>query len=469
MENSLTLQSRRLIEKLNLGKGLNLQDKVSNGIDDISPINNLLFNSNNLRQYKGVHKVKEHSITDSYPKSSITSIIGRSAYLSKSENSLSNVSSVTSVSDDMPKRVPFGVSQTSEKLQDETLNFKTLKNADLLGYDWIVGMLENKSKESQLDKPPEYFEELDKFRRTNKQFCISSDSRELSQSNPISQRCGNKNPFHSSNYDLQHFSQPDTPITINEQPQIYAYTLNERLFPVPLDMETAERGPADSKNPHIIKISIPSNRFIHRNQKFLNVKDKNSLMKQNHPTIDNIGESLSLSSHCQSSGKISQSIAQNDKFTRSLTSARQEPAGLIGNLISQSLDIVGNLQDNVAWFGHSQPKTEQEAIEQLKRGKIGAKLSRTIPSSLEHRSFNIESLQTPLNICQTRIVLRDMIDDSNPRESKSFSTYNANPKPQMPNQENQPSEVPRFAISRKEMSKVYLNEIQNVSNNAPTN
>lgn len=120
-----------------------------------------------------------------------------------------------------------------------------------------------------------------------------------------------------------------------------------------------------------LRISIPSNRFIHRNQKLQNVKVQNSITKPRHVAVDNIGESLSLSSHCQSSGKVSQTISHADKFTKSLNSSRQEPAGLIGNVILPASGIPGPLNDNVAWFGHSQPKTEHEAIEQLKRGKTG--------------------------------------------------------------------------------------------------
>lgn len=91
-------------------------------------------------------------------------------------------------------------------------------------------------------------------------------------------------------------------------------------------------------------------------------------------------------------------------------------------------------------------------------------MCRTMPSSLDNRSFNIESLQSPQNICQTRIVLKDMADDSNPREPKSLLAYGSQPRPQLNSFVNEEDCVPRFSISRKEMSKVYMEEIENINN-----
>ena len=99
----------------------------------------------------------------------------------------------------------------------------------------------------------------------------------------------------------------------------------------------------------------------------------------------------------------------------------------------------------------------------------GAKLSRIVPSLLDSRSFNVDSMENPTSICQTRIVLKDMIDDSNPRNC-NFSNK-VIPQSEIPVKtfNDAFSSVPRFSVSRKEMSEVYNNEIKNVQENVILN
>ncbi|XP_067049812.1 migration and invasion-inhibitory protein-like [Acropora muricata] len=85
----------------------------------------------------------------------------------------------------------------------------------LLGYDWIAGMLDNTSHLSE--RPDTYFDDLKEFRRVNKQDCFGATISEL----PFSpQKFTPSKSSHSGREDV---------ITCDN-----AYTLNERLFAIPI-------------------------------------------------------------------------------------------------------------------------------------------------------------------------------------------------------------------------------------------
>ncbi|NXF05290.1 MIIP protein, partial [Smithornis capensis] len=87
-----------------------------------------------------------------------------------------------------------------------------------LGYDWIAGLLDTES--SVTEKPEQYFAELQEFRQANREACM----------------------------DEQHLEPKALDCTVPEQELdlitsshkcFYCYRLNQRLFTVPLDPESA--------------------------------------------------------------------------------------------------------------------------------------------------------------------------------------------------------------------------------------
>ncbi|NXE94129.1 MIIP protein, partial [Menura novaehollandiae] len=87
-----------------------------------------------------------------------------------------------------------------------------------LGYDWIAGLLDTKS--SVTEKSDQYFAELQEFRQANREACVHE----------------------------QHLESKALDCTVPEQELdlitgshkcFYCYRLNQRLFPVPVDSESA--------------------------------------------------------------------------------------------------------------------------------------------------------------------------------------------------------------------------------------
>ncbi|CAH3018286.1 unnamed protein product [Porites evermanni] len=89
------------------------------------------------------------------------------------------------------------------------------RRRSLLGYDWIAGMLDNTSYLSE--KPDDYFDDLKEFRRVNKEDCCGKTVVELPYS-PLK-----LTPSRSS------YSHAEDGVTCDN-----AYTLNDRLFAVPI-------------------------------------------------------------------------------------------------------------------------------------------------------------------------------------------------------------------------------------------
>uniref|UniRef100_A0ABM5EKC5 Migration and invasion-inhibitory protein isoform X1 n=2 Tax=Pogona vitticeps TaxID=103695 RepID=A0ABM5EKC5_9SAUR len=144
-----------------------------------------------------------------------------------------------------------------------------------LGYDWIAGILETNSSISE--KPEQYFEELQDFRRVNRDDCISDRDSPLDglgslgtdrepDLNPASHQC------------------------------VFCYRLNKRLFAEPLDPESAcpmcktprtQKPPETLVEPAFVRVSIPRSTLlpaykhkIHRRKSY------------------EVADNLALPSHC---------------------------------------------------------------------------------------------------------------------------------------------------------------------------
>ncbi|KAM6240861.1 migration and invasion-inhibitory protein isoform 2-T2 [Porphyrio hochstetteri] len=88
----------------------------------------------------------------------------------------------------------------------------------LLGYDWIAGLLDTDS--SIAEKSDQYFAELQEFRQANQEACVHEQHRE-----PKALHC------------LAPEQEPD--LMTSSHKCVYCYQLNERLFTVPVDAESA--------------------------------------------------------------------------------------------------------------------------------------------------------------------------------------------------------------------------------------
>ncbi|NXJ86192.1 MIIP protein, partial [Trogon melanurus] len=87
-----------------------------------------------------------------------------------------------------------------------------------LGYDWIAGLLDTNS--SAAEKPDEYFAELQGFREANRAACVCQ------------QRPQPEGRDHSA-------PEQDPELTTSSHQCVYNYRLNPRLFPVPVDLDSA--------------------------------------------------------------------------------------------------------------------------------------------------------------------------------------------------------------------------------------
>ncbi|XP_050178627.1 migration and invasion-inhibitory protein isoform X1 [Myiozetetes cayanensis] len=119
-----------------------------------------------------------------------------------------------------------------------------------LGYDWIAGLLETKS--SVTEKPEQYFAELQQFRQANREACIDEQDLE-----PKALDCTGP-------------EQEADSITGSHK-CFYCYRLNQRLFTVPVDPESAcpvckipraHQPPGTLEEPAHVRVSIPRNTLL---------------------------------------------------------------------------------------------------------------------------------------------------------------------------------------------------------------
>ncbi|NWI35404.1 MIIP protein, partial [Picathartes gymnocephalus] len=87
-----------------------------------------------------------------------------------------------------------------------------------LGYDWIAGLLDTKS--SVTEKSEQYFAELQEFRQVNKESCIHQQHLE-----PKALGCTGP--------------EQELDLITGSHKCVYRYRLNQRLFTIPVDSESA--------------------------------------------------------------------------------------------------------------------------------------------------------------------------------------------------------------------------------------
>ncbi|NXN87954.1 MIIP protein, partial [Bombycilla garrulus] len=88
----------------------------------------------------------------------------------------------------------------------------------LLGYDWIAGLLDIKS--SVTEKPEQYFTELQEFRQSNREACIHQEPLEPKALDCIG-------------------PEQELDLITGSHKCVYCYRLNQRLFTIPVDPESA--------------------------------------------------------------------------------------------------------------------------------------------------------------------------------------------------------------------------------------
>ncbi|XP_068514879.1 migration and invasion-inhibitory protein isoform X1 [Anas acuta] len=144
-----------------------------------------------------------------------------------------------------------------------------------LGYDWIAGLLDTDS--SVAEKSDQYFAELHEFRQANKEACI------------------HEQPLEPKALDCIIPEQEQDLITSSHK-CVYCYRLNQRLFTVPVDSESAcpvckmprAHQPAETlEEPAYVRVSIPRSTLLPA------YKHKAHRRKSFEPA-----DSLALPSHC---------------------------------------------------------------------------------------------------------------------------------------------------------------------------
>ncbi|XP_040442142.1 migration and invasion-inhibitory protein isoform X1 [Falco naumanni] len=144
-----------------------------------------------------------------------------------------------------------------------------------LGYDWIAGLLDNNS--SVAEKSDQYFAELHEFRQANQAACIHEQHLE-----PKALDC------------IVPEQEPD--LITSSHKCVYCYQLNQRLFTVPVDSESAcpmckiprtHQPPETLEEPAYVRISIPRSTLMPA------YKYKAHRRKSFEPT-----DNLALPSHC---------------------------------------------------------------------------------------------------------------------------------------------------------------------------
>ncbi|NWW51895.1 MIIP protein, partial [Pedionomus torquatus] len=102
--------------------------------------------------------------------------------------------------------------------EERTVPVSSWSVRPFLGYDWIAGLLDTNS--SVTEKSDQYFAELHEFRQANKEACVHEE--------------------HLESKALDYIVPEQEPDLIpGSHKCVYRYRLNQRLFPVPVDSESA--------------------------------------------------------------------------------------------------------------------------------------------------------------------------------------------------------------------------------------
>ncbi|NWV71695.1 MIIP protein, partial [Malurus elegans] len=100
--------------------------------------------------------------------------------------------------------------------EEDTTPVNSWSAHPFLGYDWIAGLLDTKS--SVTEKSEEYFDDLQEFRQANREACIHQQPPEPKD------RTG---------------PEQELDLITNSHKCVYCYKVNQRLFTIPMDLESA--------------------------------------------------------------------------------------------------------------------------------------------------------------------------------------------------------------------------------------
>ncbi|NXS19240.1 MIIP protein, partial [Mystacornis crossleyi] len=123
---------------------------------------------------------------------------------------------LTSQSKELKKEARHVTFQPDSK--EDAIPVSSWSARPFLGYDWIAGLLDTKS--SVTEKSEQYFAELQEFRQANRETCIHQqhlESEALDCTSPEQER----------------------DLITGSHKCVYCYRLNQRLFTVPVDSESA--------------------------------------------------------------------------------------------------------------------------------------------------------------------------------------------------------------------------------------
>ncbi|KAM6402581.1 migration and invasion-inhibitory protein isoform 2-T3 [Rhynochetos jubatus] len=129
--------------------------------------------------------------------------------------------------------------------EEYTIPVSSWSMRPFLGYDWIAGLLDTNS--SVAEKPDRYFAELQEFRQANKEACLHEQHLEPKAPDYVVPE-----------------EEPD--LITSSHKCVYCYRLNQRLFTVPVDSESAcavckipraQRPPEVLEEPAYVRVSIP--------------------------------------------------------------------------------------------------------------------------------------------------------------------------------------------------------------------
>ncbi|KAM4646679.1 uncharacterized protein AAGF69_013005 isoform 2-T5 [Amazona ochrocephala] len=159
--------------------------------------------------------------------------------------------------------------------EEYTIPVSTWSVRPFLGYDWIAGLLD--TSPAGAEKSDQYFAELREFRQVNREECVHEQRPEPSALNCID-------------------SEQEPDLITSSHKCVYCYWLNQRLFPVPVDSESAcpvckiprtHWPPEKLGEPAYVRVSIPRSTLMPA------YKHKAHRRRSFEPE-----DSLALPSHC---------------------------------------------------------------------------------------------------------------------------------------------------------------------------
>ncbi|XP_068027496.1 migration and invasion-inhibitory protein isoform X3 [Anomalospiza imberbis] len=134
--------------------------------------------------------------------------------------------------------------------EEDAIPVSSWSACPLLGYDWIAGLLDTKS--SVTEKSEQYFTELHEFRQSNRETCIHQQHVE-----PKALDCTGP--------------EQELDLITDSHKCVYCYGLNQRLFTVPVDSESAcpvckiprtHQPPGTLEEPTYVRVSIPRSALL---------------------------------------------------------------------------------------------------------------------------------------------------------------------------------------------------------------